>query len=65
MPNHRRSGLKICDVRFEGVINTPQRPDLKAIEAVWDNVDRERNKRQPTSKEKLLGCPSRGLENYS
>jgi len=28
-------------------------PDLNIIEAVWDHVDRERNRRQPTSKEEL------------
>ena len=27
--------------------------DLNIIEAVWDHLDRERNKRQPTSKEEL------------
>jgi len=31
----------------------PQSPDLNIIEAVWDHLDRERNKRQPTSKEEL------------
>ena len=28
-----------------------QSPDLNITEAVWDHLDRERNKRQPTSKE--------------
>ena len=31
----------------------PQSPDLNIIEAVWDHLDRERNKRQPKSKEEL------------
>ena len=31
----------------------PQSPDLNIIEAVWDNLDRERNKRQPKSEEEL------------
>ena len=30
-----------------------QSPDLNIIEAVWDHLDRERNKRQPKSKEEL------------
>ena len=65
MTIHRRSRLKICGIRFDGEINPPQSPNLKAIEAVWDLVDREWNKRQLTSKEELLGCPSKSLENYS
>ena len=31
----------------------PQSPDLNIIEAVWDHLDRERNKMQPSSKEEL------------
>ena len=31
----------------------PQSPDLNIIEAVWDHLDRERNKGQPKSKEEL------------
>ena len=31
----------------------PQRPDLNIIEAVWDHLDRERNKGTPKSKEEL------------
>ena len=31
----------------------PQSPDLNIIEAVWDHLDRERNKGQPKSKEGL------------
>lgn len=31
----------------------PQSPDLNIIEAVGDHLDRERNKRQPKSKEEL------------
>lgn len=31
----------------------PQTPDLNVIEAVWDQLDRERNKTLPISKEEL------------
>ena len=31
----------------------PQSPDLNIIEAVWDHLDRERNKGQPKYKEEL------------
>ena len=31
----------------------PPRPDLNIIEAVWEHLDRERNKGQPKSKEGL------------
>ena len=31
----------------------PQSPDLNIIEAVWDHLDRERNKGQPQPKEEL------------
>ena len=31
----------------------PQSPDLNIIEAVWDYLDREKNKKQPTSKDQL------------
>jgi len=34
-------------------MNPPQSTDLNITEAVWDHVDRGRNKRQPTSKEEL------------
>ena len=34
-------------------MNPPQSLDLNIIEAVWDHLERERNKRQPTSKEEL------------
>jgi len=34
-------------------MNPPQSPNLNIIEAVWDHPDRERNKRQQTSKEEL------------
>ena len=34
-------------------MNPPQSLDLKITEALWDHLDRERNKRQPTSKEEL------------
>ena len=53
MLNDTRSGLKISDNRSYGGMNPPQSPDLNITEAVWDHVGRERNKRQPTSKEEL------------
>ena len=53
MPNDTRSGLKISSNRSYGGMNPPQSPDLNVIEAVWDHLDRERNKRQPTSKEEF------------
>ena len=53
MPNDTRSGLKISGNRSDGGMNPPQSPDLNIIEAVWDHLDRERSKRQPTSKEEL------------
>lgn len=53
MPNDTRSGLEISDNRSLGVINPPHSSDLSITKAVWDNYDRERNKRQPTSKEEL------------
>jgi len=31
----------------------PQSPGFYIIDAVWDHFDRERNKRQPISKEEL------------
>ena len=33
---------------------SPHSPDLNIIEAVWDHLDRKRNKGQPKSKEELL-----------
>ena len=33
----------------------PQSPDLNIIEAVWDHLDRERNKRQPMYKKNNSG----------
>ena len=53
MLNDTRSGLKISGNRSYGGMNPPQSPDLNINEAVWDHLDRERNKRQPTSKEEL------------
>ena len=53
MPNDTRTGLKISGNRSYGVMTPPQSLDLKIIEAVWDHLDRERNKRQPTCKEEL------------
>jgi len=34
-------------------MNPPQSPDLNIIEAEWDHLDRELNKKQPTSIEEL------------
>ena len=53
MPNDTRSGLKISGNRSDGGMNPPQSPDLNITEAVWDHLDRERNKSQPTSEEEL------------
>ena len=53
MPNDTRSGLTISGNRSDGGMNPPQSPDLNIIEAVWDQLNRERNKKQPTSKEEL------------
>ena len=53
MPNDTRRGVKISGNRSYGGMNPPQGPDLNIIEAVWDHLDRKRNKRQPTSKEEL------------
>ena len=53
MPNGTITGLKISGNRSYGVINPPQSPDYNFIEAVQDHLDREQNKRQPTSKEEL------------
>ena len=39
--------------RSHGGMNPPQNPDPNIIEAVWHHLDREGNKRQPTSKEEL------------
>ena len=49
MPNDTRSGLKISGNRSDGGMNPPQSPDLNSIEAVWDHVDREANKRRKKS----------------
>ena len=53
MPNGTRTGLKVSGNRSYGGMNPPQIPDLTIIEAVWDHLNREQNKRQPTSKEEL------------
>jgi len=36
--------------RSYGGMNPPQSPHLHIMEAVWDHLQREQNKRQPTSK---------------
>jgi len=48
-----RNGLKISGNRSYGGTSPPQSLDLNIIEAVWDHVVGERNKRQPISKEEL------------
>jgi len=53
MPNDTKRGLKISGNWSHGVKNSPQSLDISIIEAVWDHIDREQNKRQPTSKEEL------------
>jgi len=65
MPNNTRTGLKISSNRSFGVMNPPQSPDFNIIEAVWDHLDREQNKRQPTSKKELWNVLQGSLENYS
>ena len=50
MPNAAIAGLKIIGNRSHGVMNPPQSPDLSTVEALWDRLDRERNK---TAKEEL------------
>ena len=51
--NGTRTELKICGNKFYGEINPPQSLNLIIVKAVWDHLDRERNTRQPTSKEEL------------
>ena len=53
MPNDARIELKISGNRSYGVMNPTQSPDLIIIEAVWDDLKGEQNKKQPTSKEAL------------
>ena len=48
MPNDTIRGNKSY-----GGMNPPQSPDLNITEAVWDHLDREQTKRQPTTKEEL------------
>ena len=64
MPNDTRTLPKISGNTSYGEINPLLSPDLNITEAVWDHLDREGNKRQPTSKE-ALECLSRSLENHS
>ena len=51
MPNDTRTRLKVGGNRSYGGMNPPQSRDLNINEAVWDHLDRERNKRLPASKE--------------
>ena len=43
----------------------PQSPDLNIIDTVWDHLDRERNKRQPKSKEELWEVLKKAWYNIS
>ena len=58
-PKHTANGIEIilrektCDKTLTVLDWPPQSPDLNIIEAVWDHLDRERNKGQPKSKEEL------------
>ena len=53
-PEHTKPGLhNLYQVCYRYILIQTQSPDLNIIEAVWDHLDRERNKRQPTSKEEL------------
>jgi len=53
MLNNTRSGLIISGNRSYKGMNSPQSLNFNIIEAVWDHLDREQNKRQPTFKEEL------------
>jgi len=53
MSKYIKSGLQIKANKFFGAMNPSLSQDLNIIEAVWDHLDRERNKRQPISKEEL------------
>lgn len=50
---------------FQSVMVWPPQSLDHNIEAAWDQLDREWNKRQSACKEALLECPARSLENYS
>ena len=52
MPNDW-TGLNIRVTESNEGTNPPQNLDLNIIDAVWEHLDREWNKRQPTSKEEL------------
>ena len=49
MPNYTTTGLEISDITSHGGMNHPQSLNLNIMEAVWDHLDIERNKRQPTN----------------
>ena len=64
VPNTKHTANAVKSGTLSVMDRPPQSPDLNIIEAVWDHVDREQNKRQKHPK-KSFECPSRSLENYS
>ena len=71
-PKHTAGKVKACldrkthDKSVSAMDLPPQNQDLNITEAVWDHLDRERNKRQPTSDGKMLkhvvGSPTQQQE---
>lgn len=52
------AALSVIDYAFQSLY-------LNYTEAVWDRLDGEQNKRQPTTKEELWMSFKKALENYS
>lgn len=48
--------------RYQSRIVLPKDPDLNITMVEWDHLGRERNKRQPSSKEELWKSPLRSSE---